>query len=211
MVGLSFVPGEPGRYHAQKIMSLDRFQELNSKQIAGTITDAEHAEFQAILHAHAKTRFSTCPACKGAFSPALTARSVCPQCETSLTHFAADLSGHKPPEIDSTIEPMQSLGVFCEGYALPGTVPCVQCGTTYPKNYECCPRLFLTALEMITSGDQSNRQVALQFLDSNSATLLNALRGGFSVQFEKPHRKQLKKLATELTCGNELRDVLEDA
>jgi len=192
------------------IMSQIRIRELNRKQSDATISDSESAELNAMLDALAKTMFDACPACRGAFSLAAAQENVCPNCETKLIFFSTDLVGHQPSEVDSSIEVNQILGVFSSGYALPGTIPCLSCGIAVPKNYECCPALFLTALDLIESGSETETEAGIRFLDSHIATLVNSLRGGFADLFTKQYLLQIETLASDLQCGDELRRIIDE-
>jgi hypothetical protein len=197
------------------LMAPSRFRELLHKECEHTLTPEEAAEFAALLDdfkAKARPLYIACPVCNGGvtYSPRERATPwLCGQCGALLQEDASDITMHDWHEIDPTIEPMQLLGAFSLLVAGPGTVPCLRCGTAYPKNYSCCPELFLSALELFHSEMPSRRQAALDFLDTHSATLLNSLRGGFAKLFERHHCLSLRAAANKLSCGRELKLVLD--
>jgi hypothetical protein len=193
-------------------MPSSRFRQLIDKDIDGTITDVERDELEATVRERTRQMYDQCPACGGAFALDLVVRDKvqCPQCDTLLEHYSSDVPGHDIAEIDRSLEPASRLGIFSVGYAVPGTVPCLYCGIYYPKNYTCCPGLFRAALQLHREGTESQRQLALLFIDSHAATLLNSLRGRFVESLDQRTRENLARLATELKCGDALQRALDE-
>lgn len=191
---------------------MSQLRQLIQKDIDGTITDAERDELELIVRERARHIYEECPACGGAFTSDLKfERKVrCPQCDTLLEHFMSDMPGHDFAEIDTSLEREPCLGVFTVGYTIPGTIPCLSCGIISPKNYTCCPKLFTTALELHHDGTDSQRLVALQFIDTHAETLLNSLRGRFVECFGQEARRRLTDLVTQLKCGNALQSILAE-
>lgn len=193
-------------------MSLSQLRQLIQKDIDGTLTATERDELEMIVRERARHIYEECPACGAANTlDSMFGREIrCLQCGTFLERYSSDLPGHDFAEIDTSLEREPRLGIFTVGYTIPGTIPCLQCGIIYPKNYTCCPGLFTTALELHHNGTDSQRRLALQFIDSHGETLLNSFRGRFVECFGQEARKRLTELVTQLKCGNTLQGILAE-
>jgi hypothetical protein len=189
-----------------------RIFELSRKLGDGTLTDEEIIDLKCIIRESFKGQYEECPACGGAFEKTLSLEEPlkCPQCENVLESFCGDIVPHCPSEIDDSLDPNEILGEFISGFMVSGTRFCVSCLLTYPKSYTCCPGLFSLALELHEFGTESERQKAIAFIDRNSATLTNALRGSFRKLFRPESIGRMFDLACQFQWSEELRGVLEE-
>ena len=187
--------------------------ELFEQRSRRDLTIEEPIELKSLVVEFAGTQYRHCPVCIGSITSdvGLASESRCPHCESMLESYSIDVTGHEFHEVDNTIRPLNSLGVFTGGYVAVGTVPCF-CGLIYPKNYSCCPGLLTTAIELHRTGSGSQQCVAIQFIDRNADSFVNALRGKFRQQLDSKRRKHLlRKMVGDLECGDQLKAILVNA
>lgn len=190
----------------------DGFRQLFEKENCGTLTAAENQELRELSDALASNHFYTCRLCGGAFTTVDHRRTGgrCPNCDIQIHVFSSDITGHFDDEIDDSLDPQQLMGEFCVWYLAAGTVPCFKCGTVYPKNYTCCPRLLQVAIDATNSGRETTRDAAIRFIDAHSEVLLNSLRGRFRSLYSKEDLENLRKVSGMLNCGMELLEAVEE-
>lgn len=192
-------------------MSQSRFHSLLQKSKDGTLSDTECAALREILRERIRDTFEICPACGGAFSAAIQLDKPihCPLCEVLLSCWSSDLPGHHADEIDPSVPMSQFLGEFTTGYSFPGVVPCLQCGTLYPKGYSCCPQLICEAADYFDGGGVAERTAAVSFINAHAETLLNVLRSRFLDLLTPRQIKALDQAAPFAARGIELGKVLD--
>ena len=192
------------------LMAQSHFRSLIQKSKDGTLSNTECVQLREILREQARNTFEICPACGGAFSAAnrLDKPIHCPLCEMPLVCWSSDLAGHHADEIDPSLAKSQFLGEFATGYSFPGVVPCLQCGTLFPKGYSCCPRLLCEAADYFAGGGVAERTAAVTFINAHTETLLNVLRCRFVDLFTPRQIGVLDQVAPFAERGLELGSVL---